>query len=242
MSRFQPRKKSMVPPSQMQSAAATMTTTTGGADIIQDVLRFGEFFAPPQKQDEYEQILSDEELAEIYEQGDENALNQDILTKIYHLRANHFQMEEYLVYVERITELTQTFQERPCLDPNCTWHKDVYRNQLYSLAPQQIVHVMFYHCHDYNEIARSQVRAERFMQDVWSTDTPGQATAGGGGGAYTKGHGGQTPLGTAGVADDTQYDDVLAQATVSRRKTGHPTGAVDDYKTADDIDDEEEHK
>merc|ERR1712176_1733636 len=85
------------------------------------------------------------------------------------MNANQFQVNEYLNYVHHLKDIKrESKHERKCQDAQCKWDKRVYRNALYTLSQTQLVHVMFYHTNEYNEIAHA-VRKDRFTQYV----TPG---------------------------------------------------------------------
>merc|ERR1712228_424107 len=116
-----------------------------------------------------EQALSDKEIAEIYEHGDIDKVRDDLLNKLYEMRANQFQMDEYLNYVYHFKEIKKEKNaNQECNDNQCEWNMNDYRNKLYSLTQTQLVHVMFYHTNDYEKICKA-VRKDRFIQYV----TPG---------------------------------------------------------------------
>ena len=141
--------KPIQPSSSHLSVTPTPGFTPSSQDIQQSILEFGKSWTD--ENDEHQRkMLNDEELAEIFETGDIDELDENISTQIYELTAHQFQMEEYQNYISHFKEIrnnknSKLHEERECEDENCGWNKEKYRNALFSLSPKQVVHAMFYH-------------------------------------------------------------------------------------------------
>ena len=113
-------------------------------DIMDSVLEFGKLWADENDEDQ-RKVLSDEELAEIFNAGDVDELNENISSKIYEMAVQQFQMEEYQKYISHFKQIRENKEIRICNDKQCGWSKTKYANGIFSLSPKQVVHVMFHH-------------------------------------------------------------------------------------------------
>eukprot|EP01084_Bolivina_argentea_P287937 494123_1 len=138
--------------------------TLTSAEIMDNIFAFGRNWND--KIDKMHQLLDDNELAKLYEMDDMKNLENEMLTKVFELQnemqASSFQMEEYLQYIHHFKATKEQKNSLDCEDSKCEWDKETV--QLWSLDQRQIVHIMFYHTKDYNEIAKC--RADRFRYDV----------------------------------------------------------------------------
>eukprot|EP01083_Nonionella_stella_P126021 381228_1 len=172
----------MVPSLQrLVTSVKSFESETAGYDkdqtILDKILQFAKKW--DDGRDDNQQMITDEDLARLYEAEDMHDLENEMLTKVYELQheqsAMSFQMNEFLTFIHDFRQNKHdpaNANAKACQDIiGCKWTKDL---ELWNLSQRCIIHVMFYHTKDYMDIASSEMRAARFRHDVEHV-TPGNA-------------------------------------------------------------------
>eukprot|EP01083_Nonionella_stella_P157426 511104_1 len=138
-------------------------------NIMGGILQFGRNYDDQKYDESTQELMSEKELDALYDCDDMDELKDETKQKVDEMQAMTLQMEEYLGYIQhlRATKSSIGRSINQCQDVHCKWDKK--KVELFELNQRQIVHVMFYHTEDHQQIAASSRRANRFNQTLRGT-------------------------------------------------------------------------